>query len=94
MLAAKKLAAAHETAEKLVLEQIEKNISDKSLAKEFVRQGLELVQADCPFCGQDLKTAANLLEAYREFFDEAFHTFQTKLSQAAAISTTGISKTD
>ena len=84
LLAAKKLAAAHGAAEKLVLEQIDKNISDKSLAKEFVRQGLDLVQADCPFCGQDLKTAANLLEAYREFFDDAFHSFQTELSQAAA----------
>ncbi len=46
-------------------------------------QGLDLVQADCPFCGQDLKTAANLLEAYREFFDDAFRAFQTELSQAA-----------
>ena len=83
-LAAKKLAATHDAAEKLVLEHIDKNISDKSRAKEFVRKGLDLVQADCPFCGQDLKTAANLLEAYREFFDDAFRSFQTELSQARA----------
>ncbi len=83
-LAMKKLAAAHKAAEKRVLEHIDKNTSDKNRAKQFIRQGLDLLQADCPFCGQDLKTAADLLEAYREFFDDAFRTFQTELNQTAA----------
>jgi wobble nucleotide-excising tRNase len=83
-LATKKLAAAHEEAEKVVLEHIDKNISGKNRAKQFIRQGLDLLQADCPFCGQDLKIAADLLEAYREFFDDAFRTFQTELSLAAS----------
>jgi len=83
-LAMKKLAAAHEAAEKRVLEHIDKNTSDKNRAKQFIRQGLDLLQVDCPFCGQDLKTAADLLEAYREFFDDAFRTFQTELNQTAA----------
>jgi wobble nucleotide-excising tRNase len=83
-LAKKKLAAAHEVAEKLVLKHIDKNISDKNRAKQFIREGLDLLQEDCPFCGQDLKTAANLLKAYREFFDDAFRTFQTELNQAAS----------
>lgn len=81
-LATKKLAAAHEAAEKLVLEHIDRNIADKSRAREFIRQGLDLVQADCPFCSQDLKNAADLLEAYREFFDDAFRTFQTDLNNS------------
>jgi wobble nucleotide-excising tRNase len=83
-LATKKLAAVHKAAEKLVFEHIDKNISEKNRAKQFIRQGLDLVQADCPFCGQDLKTAAGLLEAYRESFDDSFRTFQTELSQAAS----------
>jgi len=82
-LATKKLAAAHEAAEKLVLEHIDRNIADKSRAKEFIRHGLDFVQADCPFCGQDLNKAADLLEAYREFFDEAFRRFQTELNYSA-----------
>ena len=82
-LAAKKLAAVHEAAEKLVLEHIARNIAVKSRAKEFIRQGLDLVQADCPFCGQDLNRAADLLKAYRAFFDNAFRTFQTELNDYA-----------
>ena len=83
-LATKKLAAVHEVGEKLVLNHIEKNISDKNRAKQFIRQGLDLLQADCPFCGQDLKTAADLIAAYREFFDEAFRTFQAELNRVAS----------
>jgi len=85
-LVAKKLAAAHETAEKRVLAHIDQNFKNKAQAKEFIRQGLDLVQADCPFCGQDLKSAADLLNAYREFFDEAFRTYQQNLAlQAGAL---------
>jgi len=82
-LAGHKLAAVHEAAEKRVLEHIERNIKDKGHAKEFIRRGLDLVQADCPFCGQDLKNAADLLQAYREFFDETFRTYQKKLKEKA-----------
>ena len=81
-LAAKKLAAAHEEAEKRVLTHIEKNVADEGRARQFIRTGLDLLKADCPFCGQDLKPATNLLDAYRKFFDEAFRTFQNDLKQA------------
>jgi len=82
-LAGHKLAAVHEAAEKRVLDHIDRNIKDKDLAKEFIRRGLELVQADCPFCGQDLKDAADLLQAYREFFDDAFRAYQRELKEKA-----------
>jgi wobble nucleotide-excising tRNase len=82
-LAAQKLAAVHEAAEKRVLEHIDRNIKDKGRAKEFIRQGLDLVQADCPFCGEDLRDAADLLQAYREFFDDAFRTYQKELKEKA-----------
>jgi len=82
-LVAQKLAAAHEAAEKRVMAHIDRNIKNKAQAKEFIRQGLDLVQADCPFCGQDLKSAADLLKAYREFFDDAFRTYQQNLASQA-----------
>lgn len=85
-LAAKNLAAAHETAEKHVLAHIERNFKDKTQARPFIRQGFDLMQADCPFCGQDLMNAGDLLTAYREFFDEAFRTYQQGMArQVAAI---------
>jgi wobble nucleotide-excising tRNase len=82
-LAGQKLAAVHEATEKRVREHIDRNIKDKGGAKEFIRRGLDLVQADCPFCGQDLKKAADLLQAYREFFDDTYRTYQKKLKEKA-----------
>lgn len=79
-LASKKLVAVHETAEKLVLAHIDRNFKDGTQARQFVRQGLDLIHADCPFCGQDIKNAASLLNAYREFFDEAFRKYQEEVA--------------
>jgi wobble nucleotide-excising tRNase len=84
VIATEKLAAAHEAAEQRVLAHIDLNFKDKAQAKQFIRQGLDLVQADCPFCGQDLKNVADLLEAYREFFDDAFKAFQKRVAQQVA----------
>ena len=83
-LAAKKLAAAHDAAEKQVLDHIDRNFKDKTQARQFIRQGLELIHADCPFCGQGLKDAADLLKAYRGFFDEASLSYQQSVAQQVA----------
>ncbi|MFZ3035907.1 MAG: AAA family ATPase [Rugosibacter sp.] len=80
-LASKKLVAVHEAAEREVLAHIDHNFKDKSQARQFIRQGLDAMQADCPFCGQDLKNAADLLKAYREFFDETFRAYQQGVVQ-------------
>lgn len=80
-LASKKLVAVHETAEKQVLAHIGRNFKDSIQARQFIRQGLDQIQADCPFCGQDLKNAAGLLKAYREFFDEAFRRYQEEIAE-------------
>lgn len=82
-LIAKKLAATHEIAEKQVLAHIDRNFKDKTQARQFIRQGLDLMQVDCPFCGQDLKNAADFLKAYREFFNAAFRAYQQNLVQQA-----------
>lgn len=74
------LATAHEQAEKLVSAHIGKNIKEAAQAKQFIQQGLAQVQSDCPFCGQNLENAASLLQAYRNFFDEAFAAFQKRIA--------------
>lgn len=79
-LAGKKLAAVHEAAEAKVLAHINRNFKDKLQARQFIRQGLDQIQADCPLCGQDLKHAADLLAAYREHFDDAFRTYQQSVA--------------
>lgn len=81
-IATKNLAIAHKEAEKRVLAHIEKNIADKERAQLFIRSGLDLIKADCPFCGQNLKSATELINAYRNFFNEAFRTFQADLKHA------------
>lgn len=82
-IAAQKVAVAHEQAEKRLLSHIARNFRDQVHAKDFIRQGLDLVQADCPFCGQDLKNAADLLAAYRQYFDDSFRAYQQRLVQQA-----------
>ncbi len=83
-LAVNALAATHEDAEKRVLSHIGRNIKDPRQAKSFIRQGVDLLKTDCPFCGQDLKNAAALLKAYQEFFDESFRAYQQSIAQQAA----------
>ncbi|MCB4756026.1 MAG: AAA family ATPase [Elusimicrobia bacterium] len=83
-IVALKLTAAHEAAEKRVLEHINWNFKDKTHAKEFIRLGIDQTQANCPFCGQDLKNATGLLKAYQEFFDDAFRTYQQSVAQQLA----------
>ena len=83
-LASKKLVAVNETAEKQFLDHIDRNFKDGTQARQFIRLGLDLIQADCPFCGQDIKSAADLLKAYREFFDEAFRRYQEEVAGEVA----------
>lgn len=83
-LADKKLVAVHEDAEKQVLAHIGRNFKNSTQARQFIRQGLDLIQADCPFCGQDLKNAADLLRAYRDFFDDAFRRYQEGVADKIA----------
>ena len=65
-LAGRKLASVHDAAEKRVLNHIGRNIKAKDQAREFIRHGLDMLQADCPFCGQDLSGATELDQATLE----------------------------
>lgn len=83
LVLSKKLAAIHGAAEARVLAHIDRNFKDKSQARRFIRQGLDTIQAECPFCGQDLKHATDLLKAYQEFFDESFRVYQREVAEQA-----------
>ena len=87
-LASQKLIAVHEAAEREVHAHIDRNFKDKTQARQFIRQGLEVMLEDCPFCGQDINNAADLLKAYRDFFDETFRTYQ----QAVVLQLTSLAK--
>lgn len=80
-IVAQKIAAVHEDAEKRVLAHIAKNFKDNAQAKDFILRGLDIKQTDCPFCGQDLKNAADLISAYQQYFDDAFRVYQQKLTE-------------
>jgi len=41
------------------------------------------MQADCPFCGQDMKTTSDLITAYQQYFDETFRAYQQQLVHQA-----------
>lgn len=84
-IASQRVAAVHEEAEKRVLAHISRNLGDDAQAKDFIRRGLDLLQADCPFCGQDLANAADLLAAYRQYFDNTFRAQQQRLVQHAGV---------
>jgi len=75
------LASQHEEAEQLVLAHIEKNFTEPGRARSFLQEGTELTKADCPYCGQDLRPAAEMIAAYREYFDTQMQTFQRDLAQ-------------
>ena len=78
-LASDNLVGVHETTEKRVLEHITQNIKDRNHAKDFIRQGLDLMQVNCPFCGQDLKGVTEIIQSYKEFFNDSFRKHQNSL---------------
>jgi len=77
------LTAIHKEAEDCVLAHVARNFKNKTHATEFIRLGLDTLQADCPFCGQELKPAADLLAAYRQYFDQTFRAYQRRLAEQA-----------
>ncbi len=61
----------HEEAKILVENHFEQCFKDSSRAKSFIRDGLSQKKGDdCPFCGQNLANAQELIGAYASYFDE------------------------
>jgi len=79
-IASQKIPVVHEAAEERVRVHIQKNFKNNAQAMYFIRHGLDFIQADCPFCGQDLKNASNLLTAYQQYFDDVFRAYQKNIA--------------
>jgi len=64
----------HEKASQLVSEHIASNFMEKEGAEAWIRLGLQQNNGErCQFCGQRLQEdAKQLLELYRQYFDESF----------------------
>ena len=62
-------------------EHINANFSNKSGAGEWIREGLKYTKADnCPYCGQNLQNAKDLIDVYDKFFDKSYNEFINTIS--------------
>jgi wobble nucleotide-excising tRNase len=65
------LQSIHEDARALFNEHIQSHLKKPDTAEVFIRQGLEQLVDNCPFCGQSLESADALIRTYQELFDLA-----------------------
>jgi wobble nucleotide-excising tRNase len=65
------LQSIHEDARVLFNEHIQSHLKKPDTAEGFIRQGLEQLVDNCPFCGQSLEGADALIRTYQELFDLA-----------------------
>lgn len=61
----------HEDARVLFNKHIQSHLKNPDTAEGFIRQGLEQLVDNCPFCGQSLEGADALIRTYQELFDLA-----------------------
>ena len=66
------LQSIHEDARALINEHIQSHMKKPDSAEGFIRQGLEQLVDNCPFCGQSLEGADALIHTYQELFDLAY----------------------
>ena len=64
--------SVHVDAERQVKHHIQKHLAISNTAEPFIRQALDQIVDTCPFCGQSLDNAENLIRAYRRHFDEVY----------------------
>lgn len=76
------LTRIHENANQLVLDHIQNHCNPGVQSEGWLHQGLNLIITDhCPFCGQVLENAQNLIDAYREYFNTSFVQFESSIRQ-------------
>ena len=62
-------------------EHINANFSDSSGAEQWIRKGLKYTKDDnCPYCGQNLQNAKDLIDVYDKFFDKSYNEFINTIS--------------
>lgn len=63
----------HEEVRDKVLNHIKNNTQNLEAAQSWIYKGLDHIKDDeCPFCGQDLDGAIELIELYKKFFDPSY----------------------
>lgn len=77
----KNLGTAHSKAKDSIEEHIKKHWKDKGGRREFIGEGLSLMDHDCPFCGQGLDGVRNLIDSYVSFFDQEYKNWETTLRE-------------
>jgi len=80
----KKFSTVHEEAQRKIYEHVEANWEDKDHSLRFLQDGISLVKkakedANCPFCGQNLRNVNSLLVAYQKYFDDEYKKLQVEL---------------
>ena len=77
------IASAHAEARQRVLDHIKKSLRGATEAESFLETGKRILPADgkCPFCGQDIVPAANLLNDYEKYFDASFAAIKKDVSE-------------
>jgi len=80
----KKFSTVHEEAQSEIYEHVKANWKDKDHSLKFLQDGISLIKeskedVNCPFCGQNLQKVNNLLEAYQQYFDDAYKRLQAEL---------------
>jgi len=80
----------YEKINNLVMEKlkhhISKNFSDTKSAESWIQKGLLIGKinenSNCPFCGQQLINALDLLNCYKEYYNEEYKKFITNIDTA------------
>ena len=64
-------------------EHIQNNFEITENAEQWIKEGLDTRKSDsenCSFCGQSLATAADLINAYHSYFNEAYRNYISDIS--------------
>jgi wobble nucleotide-excising tRNase len=74
-------------------EHINANFSNKSGAGEWIREGLKYTKDDnCPYCGQNLQNAKDLIDVYDNFFDKSYNEFINTISSTLEDNSANVEK--
>lgn len=82
----KSVANSHNKAESLIKKHIKENWKDHEHSYDFLKTGTSLIvdtkDPNCPYCGQSLTEASQAVDAYKDYFDEAYEALVTEISGA------------
>lgn len=84
----KDIGTAHALAKASIEAHVKAHWKDKRGRREFLSEGLALMEDDCPFCGQGLDPVRELVDSYASFFDEEYRNWERTLRERARSFTT------